>query len=153
MASLQKVYRIAGVVAVIMAVPAIALAQQSIGHEFQGVWEPTSSDQTQSCSDNDYDIRIEVFVDRIEMHEGLCRFQDIIMAEPSDRASGIQVVLACAEEGSFWIDRQRWQLQNGELLISGLAPGNAFDVTYRRCPDSVLRSPWAGAAPQTGNDK
>lgn len=137
--------------ALIMAAPGTSLGQQSIGREFHGVWELNSADQTRSCLDNDYDIRIEVFADRIKMHEGSCKFDDITLVDSSDPAKGVQLVLACAEEGAVWTDHQRWYLQdvpeNGTLSISGLSPGNAFEVTYKRCPDDVLRSPWAGAAP------
>jgi len=115
-----------------------ALSQDNTMPErFLGLWQPTTGGAAPSCAPNDFDIRIDVLPDRMNLHEGGCSYSGITLLAPGSDDGPVEVGLSCAQEDSEWTDTQRWRIAdsggNAILAVEGRTPGREFQAEYGLC--------------------
>lgn len=110
-----------------------ALAQDALPPQFLGLWQVVQPGQAPSCSPADADIRMRVFRDRTEFHEGKCDF--VSVRANADRTKA-EIELSCRGEGEEWRDRQAWtwrKTQTGAMLDLDWLDRDLSTVHYAPC--------------------
>lgn len=110
-----------------------AMAQDALPPQFLGLWQVVQPGRTPSCSPDDADIRMQVFRDRTEFHEGKCEF--VSVRANADRTKA-EIELSCRGEGEEWRDRQAWtwrKTQTGAMLDLDWLDRDLSTVHYAPC--------------------
>ncbi|MBC2858964.1 hypothetical protein [Stappia sp. 28M-7] len=137
--------------AALAAVAGSAIAQDTLPPQFQGLWQIVKPGETPSCSPADADIRMRVFRERIEFHEGRCDF--VSVRANADRTKA-EIELSCRGEGEEWRDRQAWtwrKTETGAVLSLDWLDRDLSTVHYAPCRGdaSAAAAPAVPAGPVT----
>lgn len=110
-----------------------AHAQEALPKGFQGAWQLVEAGASPSCSAIDADIRMRVFGDRVDFHEGKC---DVVSVQTSAEGTTAELELSCRGEGEEWNDRQSWALRQtdaGPALTLDWPDRDFSTVHYAPC--------------------